>query len=158
MNRYRILIISGMGCAPVRRHNWYEWLEKELQKRNFYVILQQMPDPYAARESYWVPFICEKLEVDKNTILIGHNSGCQAIMRLIEKDKVYGVILVSACHTDLGSERERASEYYNRPWLVLWIFLLIDWLTDVFVGIGILCVKIQNGLFNSVHQLIHLFQ
>jgi predicted alpha/beta hydrolase family esterase len=118
MNHYRILIIAGMGCSPVRRCNWYEWLEKELLKKGFNVILEQMPDPYAARESYWVPFIRETLKVDKDTILIGHSSGCQAIMRLIEKDKVHGVILVSACHTDLGMEIERASEYYNRPWLV----------------------------------------
>lgn len=118
MNHYRILIIAGMGCSPVRRCNWYEWLEKELLKKVFNVILEQMPDPYAARESYWVPFIRETLKVDKDTILIGHSSGCQAIMRLIEKDKVHGVILVSACHTDLGMEIERASEYYNRPWLV----------------------------------------
>jgi predicted alpha/beta hydrolase family esterase len=118
MSRYRILIIGGMGCSPVRRCNWYEWLEKELLKRDFNVILEQMPDPYAARESYWIPFIRETLKVDKNTILIGHSSGCQAIMRLIEKDKVHGIILVAACHTDLGIEQERASEYYNRPWLV----------------------------------------
>ncbi len=75
-----------MGFTPVRRHNWYEWLEKELQKRNFNVILEQMPDAYAARESRWIPFIRETLKIDENKILIGHSSGCQAIMRLIEKD------------------------------------------------------------------------
>lgn len=118
MSRNRILIISGMGCAPVRIFNWYEWLEKELLKRNFNVILEQMPDPKAARESYWVPFIRNQLKVDENTILIGHSSGCQAIMRIIEKDKVHGVILVAACHTDLGSKIEKASEYFDRPWFV----------------------------------------
>jgi predicted alpha/beta hydrolase family esterase len=75
-----------------------------------------MPDPYAARESQWVPFILNTLKIDDKTILIGHSSGCEAIMRLLEKDKVLGVILVAACHTDLGDENERASEYYNRPW------------------------------------------
>jgi predicted alpha/beta hydrolase family esterase len=70
-----------------------------------------MPDAYAARESRWIPFIRETLKVDENTILIGHSSGCQAIRRLIEKDKVYGVILVSACHTDLGIPREKEREY-----------------------------------------------
>ncbi|CAF4263312.1 unnamed protein product, partial [Adineta steineri] len=39
--------------------------------------------------------------IDEKTILIGHSSGCEAIMRLLEKDKVRGVILVAACHTDL---------------------------------------------------------
>jgi len=63
-----------------------------VRKRNFNVILEQMPDAYAPRESRWIPFIRETLQVDENTILIGHSSVCQAIMRLIEKDKVHGVI------------------------------------------------------------------
>ena len=37
-------------------------------------------------------------------------------MRLLEQDRVRGIILVAACHTDLGDEHEKASEYYNRPW------------------------------------------
>jgi predicted alpha/beta hydrolase family esterase len=132
MTDYRIVIIPGMGCTPVRRSNWYAWLENELQKRNFNVILKQMPDPYGARESRWLPFIRETLKVDQNTILIGHSSGCQAIMRLIETDKVHGVILVAACHTDLENDAERASEYYNRPWfVVLVISLLIN--NNIFV-------------------------
>jgi len=37
-------------------------------------------------------------------------------MRLLEETKVLGVILVSACHTDLGEPNEAAAGYYNRPW------------------------------------------
>jgi predicted alpha/beta hydrolase family esterase len=117
----RIVIVPGMGCVPVRECNWYAWLQDELEQDSsgrFNVILQDMPDPHAARESRWVPFIRNTLKVDDKTILIGHSSGCEAIMRLLEKDKVRGVILVAACHTDLGDENERASEYYNRPWYV----------------------------------------
>jgi predicted alpha/beta hydrolase family esterase len=117
--RQRIVIIPGMGCFPVRDCNWYAWLQDQLEQDptgRFDVILEDMPDPYAARESRWIPFILNTLKIDDKTILIGHSSGCQAIMRLIEKYKVRGVILVAACHTDLGDEDERASEYYNRPW------------------------------------------
>jgi predicted alpha/beta hydrolase family esterase len=35
---------------------------------------------------------------------------------LIEKTKFLGLVLVSACWTDLGDANERASGYYNRPW------------------------------------------
>ncbi|CAF1154882.1 unnamed protein product [Rotaria sordida] len=117
--RQRIIIVPGMGCVPVRDCNWYAWLEQELEKDptgRFSVILENMPDPHGARESQWVPFIRDRLKFDEKTILVGHSSGCEAIMRLLEKDKVRGVILVAACHTDLGDENERASEYYNRPW------------------------------------------
>lgn len=115
----RIVIIPGMGCVPARDCNWYAWIQDELEKDKsgrFNVILEDMPDPHAARESRWLPFIRDTLKIDNKTILIGHSSGCEAIMRLLEKDKVRGIILVAACHTDLGDENERASEYYNRPW------------------------------------------
>lgn len=117
--RQRIVIIPGMGCVPVRECNWYAWLKDKLEQDSsdrFTIVLEDMPDPYAARESQWLPFIRNVLKIDEATILIGHSSGCEAIMRLLEKDKVRGIILVAACHTDLGSEDERASEYYNRPW------------------------------------------
>ena len=119
VERQRIVIVPGMGCTPVRDCNWYAWLQEELEKipsGRFNVILEDMPDPHAARESYWVPFIRNTLKIDEKTILIGHSSGCEAIMRLIETDKDIVVILAAACHTDLGDANERASEYYNRPW------------------------------------------
>lgn len=116
----RIVIVPGMGCVPVLECNWYAWLKEKLESEDlagrFTVVLEDMPDPYAARESKWLPFIRDTLKFDETTILIGHSSGCEAIMRLLEKDKVRGIILVAACHTDLGDENETASEYYNRPW------------------------------------------
>ena len=61
-----------------------------------------MPDPIKARESIWIPYILDELKADENTVLIGHSSGAEAIMRLAEKHKVFGLVLVSACYTDLG--------------------------------------------------------
>jgi len=43
--------------------------------------MENMPDPYDAKESIWLPFIKKDLGCDKNTILIGHSSGAEAIMR-----------------------------------------------------------------------------
>jgi predicted alpha/beta hydrolase family esterase len=51
-----------------------------------------------------------------NVILIGHSSGAEAAMRYMEKYKVVGTILVSACWTDLGNDNETISGYYSRPW------------------------------------------
>ena len=119
MELQRVVIVPGMGCTPARECNWYAWLEETLIKDpsgRFTVILEDMPDPHAARESRWVPFIRQTLKVDEKTILVGHSSGCNAIMRLLEHEKVLGVVLVAAAHTDLGSEDEKASEYFNRPW------------------------------------------
>ena len=44
----------------------------------------------------------------------GHSSGAEAAMRFAEQHEVKGLVLVSACVTDLGVENERLSGYYNR--------------------------------------------
>lgn len=80
--------------------------------------LENFPDPYEAKEVVWIPFVREELAKEsENVILIGHSSGAEAAMRYLEKYKAVGVILVSACWTDLGEPSETISGYYSRPWL-----------------------------------------
>lgn len=55
-----------------------------------------MPDPLRARESVWVPFITQTLEADENAVLIGHSSGAAAALRIAEKHRLRGLILVAA--------------------------------------------------------------
>jgi len=68
-----------------------------------------MPDPNAARRNIWVPHIQDKFGLDENTIIIGHSSGAECAMRLAEVNKLYGIVIVAGCHTDLGDAGERAS-------------------------------------------------
>ena len=117
----RVVIVPGNGCTPVRASNWYGWLAQELRKRGFHdVILRDMPDPIKARRSKWLPFL--HTIVDDDTILVGHSSGAQAGLRLCEERRLRGLVLVSACVTDLGDEGERLSGYYpsrdgsKNPW------------------------------------------
>jgi len=58
----------------------------------------------------------QQLNCDSNTVIIGHSSGAQAALRYAENHSVHGLVLVSACVTDLGDANEKASGYYNRPW------------------------------------------
>jgi predicted alpha/beta hydrolase family esterase len=114
----KIIIVPGNGCTPVEDANWYSWMQHELNEYSAFseVILRDMPDPYEAKEVIWLPFILNEMGADENTILIGHSSGAVAAMRLLEKHKLKGCVLVSACHTDLGSQSERIAGYYSRPW------------------------------------------
>ena len=112
----RFIILPGNGCNDIFNSNWYGWLAQELVSRNLEVVMENMPDPWVASEKNWIPFIHEVLKVDENTVLIGHSSGACCILRLLEQQKVLGAIIVSAAHTDLGDENERASGYFNRPW------------------------------------------
>ncbi len=111
----RVVIVPGNGCTPVRECNWYHWLDQELRRRGFTdVVLRDMPDPHVARAAVWLPFLAPAC--DAGTIVVGHSSGAQAALRLCETVRVLGIVLVSACVTDLGDANERASGYYNRPW------------------------------------------
>ena len=80
------------------------------------MLPETMPDPVGAKESVWVPFMRETLKVGADTVVVGHSSGAVAAMRLAEETPVAALVLVSACHTDLGDPGERAAGYYARPW------------------------------------------
>jgi pimeloyl-ACP methyl ester carboxylesterase len=119
-----------IGLSLIR----YGWLASELSKfESLEVICRNFPDPYTARESVWLPFIKNDLggslysvvvlirlrllvpigfyhAADENTILVGHSSGAEAIMRYLEKNKIHGAVLVSACWTDLGEVRRLCAE------------------------------------------------
>ena len=119
----RVIILPGNGCRDVRSSNWYGWLADRLKIENDFeeVILKDMPDPVRARRSFWLPFIEKNLLVGKaqSTILVGHSSGAVAAMRLCETTKLAGLVLVAACHTDLGEPSEQQAGYYppnGGPW------------------------------------------
>lgn len=117
----RAVIVPGNGDGNVRNSNWYAWLEEKLIEDPVFdeVVLRDMPDPVAARRSKWLPFMVDDLGANERTVVIGHSSGAVAAMRLLETHKLHGVLLVSACHTDLGDLGERASGYYppsGGPW------------------------------------------
>eukprot|EP00285_Hemiselmis_virescens_P013689 CAMPEP_0173395772 /NCGR_PEP_ID=MMETSP1356-20130122/33312_1 /TAXON_ID=77927 ORGANISM="Hemiselmis virescens, Strain PCC157" /NCGR_SAMPLE_ID=MMETSP1356 /ASSEMBLY_ACC=CAM_ASM_000847 /LENGTH=182 /DNA_ID=CAMNT_0014354621 /DNA_START=46 /DNA_END=594 /DNA_ORIENTATION=+ len=112
----RVLILPGNGCTPIKSANWYAWLQRSLKDKGVDCFCENMPDPHEAKESIWLPFIRDTMKADSNCVLVGHSSGAEAAMRLMETTKVRGAVLVAACHTDLGIESEAISGYYNRPW------------------------------------------
>lgn len=103
----------------MRQSNWYGWLEKRLKDDACFdtVLLKDMPDPDRARRCHWLPFIHKELLLDddeeaRNTIAVGHSSGAEAAMRLCEDTALAGLVLVAACHTDLGEPSEQAAAWY----------------------------------------------
>jgi predicted alpha/beta hydrolase family esterase len=114
----KVVIVPGNGGGNVEYCNWYASVRDELSCGDGVtsVALRDMPDPVYARESYWLPFMRDVLQCDKDTILIGHSSGAAAAMRFAETNCVGGLVLVSAYVSDLGDETERKSGYFGRPW------------------------------------------
>jgi predicted alpha/beta hydrolase family esterase len=116
MNRRKVIIIHGNSGSTGQDH-WFPYVKKKLEALGLEVISETMLDNVVARESIWLPYIRHELKADENTILIGHSSGAVATMRYVENNKIFGSVLVGACHTDLGDDNEKASGYYNHPWL-----------------------------------------
>lgn len=114
----KIVIVPGNGCADVLNSNWYGAFASAAKAAfpQYEVVLRNMPDPYVARESVWIPFLKDVVGVDEDTVVVGHSSGAVCAMRLLETTKLRGVVLVATCHTDLGDENEKASGYFDRVW------------------------------------------
>jgi len=112
----RIMLVPGNGDADVDSEIWYPWITKQLKSLGLNIISKNMPDPDLARKEYWLPFIEEQLARDEGAILIGHSSGAIAALRYAETHQLQGIVLVSAYHTNLGMEKEKASHYFDTPW------------------------------------------
>lgn len=111
----KAMLIPGNGNADMSEI-WLPYIKRELQALNITVVAKNMPDPELARMRYWIPFIEEEIGEGPDVVLIGHSSGAVAIMRYLETHKVLGAVLVAACYTNLGSEGERQSGYYDKEW------------------------------------------
>jgi predicted alpha/beta hydrolase family esterase len=72
------------GCTPIEQCNWYSWLKKSLERDGIPVSMQDMPDPYEAKQTIWLPFMRDVLQADENSIIVGHSSGAEAAMRYCE--------------------------------------------------------------------------
>ena len=149
----RAIIVPGNGNGDVRRSNWYGWLERKLKASALFdeVLLKNMPDPLRARRNIWLSFMLKELGADERTVVIGHSSGAVATMRLLETHRLHGAVLVSACHTDLGDDGERAAGYYppsGGPWQ--WAAMMAN------AGGNIRLLHGTNDPFIPLHEAQHV--
>src|SRR3989338_1217142 len=111
----KAIIIPGNGNTDISE-NWFSYVKKKLEYMGIEVIAKNMPDADLARRMYWIPFIEKELKDDRNAILIGHSSGAVAILRYLENHSALVAVIVGACHTDLGDEKEKLSGYFDDKW------------------------------------------
>jgi len=107
------------GCTPITSCNWYGWLKESLEQAGVAVAMQDMPDPYQAKQAIWLPFMRDVLKAgiaslcarcaqqlsaahvgassdalcacpDENSIIVGHSSGAEAAMRYAEVRMKHG--------------------------------------------------------------------
>jgi len=92
----KAVIVHGWGGSP--KSDWYNWLRKELENRDWDVEVPEMPETMVPKIDKWVEQLKKAAgKVDENTYFIGHSIGCQTILRYLEnlKGKAGGCILVA---------------------------------------------------------------
>ena len=114
----RVFIIHGWGGNS--EESWFPWLKKELEQRKFKVIVPNMLNSKIPKIDAWVSHLTENIgKADKNTFLVGHSIGCQAIMRYLEqlspKEKIGGAVLVAGFFTLTGLTTKEKP--IAKPWL-----------------------------------------
>jgi len=83
MKPKRAFIIHGYLSYP--EEAWLPWLRDELEKRGYAVALPAMPNPGRPSLPRWIGFIAKLVgEPDRETVLIGHSLGCQAVLCYLE--------------------------------------------------------------------------
>lgn len=117
----RVIIIHQWCGSP--KTDFYPWLKKELEKRNFKVLVPAMPDTNHPKIKPWVTKLKNTIvKPDKNTYLIGHSVGCQTILRylesLSESTKIGGAIFVAGWFNLTKEVTDDKGQYkIAKPWL-----------------------------------------
>lgn len=101
----RVFIVHGYGATP--DDNWFPWLKKELETRNFKVQVPAMPNTDNPTLDQWLSHLQETVgRCDKNTYLVGHSLGTITILRFLEAlpegERVGGIVLVGGFSESLN--------------------------------------------------------
>src|SRR3989338_396336 len=67
--------------------HWMPWIKKELEAKAIKTEIPLMPDPWEPDYKKFKKEF-EKLEIDENTILIGHSCGCAFLVRWLGETKI----------------------------------------------------------------------
>ena len=112
----RAIIVHGWSDTP--EGSWFPWLKRKLEEKGFKVDIPEMPGTNIPKIDAWVKKLEETIgKPDKDTFLVGHSIGCQAIMRYLEKAnaKVGGILFVAGWFTLKGLGKEE--QIVVKPWL-----------------------------------------
>ena len=114
----KIIIVHQWGSNP--KGDWYPWLEKELEKIGYEVLVPSMPNPDEPEIAPWVNELIKDIkEPNENTYFIAHSVGCQAVLRYLSsfesKGNFGGAIFVAPWLTLKNLETEEHT--IAKPWL-----------------------------------------
>ncbi len=99
--------------------DWRPWLKKELEKRDYKVLVPEMPDTDVPVIEKWVRHLSEVVGTpDSDTYFIGHSIGCQTILRYLETiDTPIGGAIFVAGWFNLENLEDAETKVIAKPWI-----------------------------------------
>ena len=118
----KVYIVHGWDGSP--DEPLFKWLDEKLTLGGFEVFRLAMPTPETPMIESWVKKLNEDIDLDSETILVGHSVGCQTIMRYLEtlpeETRIKGMVLLAPWmkldQTTIEEEGEEVVEI-ARPWM-----------------------------------------
>ena len=118
----KVYIIHGWDGNP--DEPLFQWLKWNLEKDGYQVTVPAMPEPDVPKIETWIGKLQEIIEPNKETIIVGHSIGAQAVLRYLETlpegVKVAGLVLIAPwMELDDETIKEEGEEVREiaRPWV-----------------------------------------
>lgn len=115
----RVFIIHGWDATP--ETDFFPWLKKELEAKDFSVMVPTMPDTSHPTLGRWLPCLQNIVgTIDINTYFVGHSLGVITILRYLESlpadQKVGGAVLVAGFAEAIeATEDEEFESFFRTP-------------------------------------------
>ena len=116
----KVVILHGRqsfnesDLPPQNKRHWLGWLKRELEKKNIEAINPLIPNDWEASYEDWKKEV-EKIEVDKNTTLVGTSAGGAFLVRWLGETKksVNKLILVAPAKSSDDKKNKNKQDFYN---------------------------------------------
>ncbi|MDP2628389.1 MAG: alpha/beta hydrolase [Nanoarchaeota archaeon] len=120
----KIYLIHGWG-GNSSSEAWFPWLKEECSKRNFELVIFDMPNTDEPVIEEWIGFLKKNVkEVNPEDYFIGHSVGCQAVLRYLEilnsEVKISGCVFIAPwMELDRNTIEEEGEEVVEiaKPWM-----------------------------------------
>ena len=106
-------IIHGVYANP--EANWFPWLKKELESRNYEVVIPKFPTPLdQSLESWTRVFSNYENRINEETIMVGHSLGAAFVLDYLEKTnkKIKAAYLVAGFFKLLNSPYDQVNKSF----------------------------------------------
>lgn len=118
MKNNNIYVVHGYTSSS--QSEWFPWLKEEISNRHVKIHIPNMPDSNNPHLESWLSHLRKNaLDINENTIFIGHSLGCVTILHyILEKNiKIKGAILVSGFINEnpMKEQATNLQEFVNKP-------------------------------------------